>query len=215
MEKSYRYVSYFFIGLLTFVFIAFFKTYFGLFPHFNNSITYVTHYHACTLILWFAMLIVQPILIRNKQFEGHRLVGKASYIIVPLMVLGLLMIAHQQQVREKNLAVFTANLVDIPQFVIFYGLAMYYRKNTPYHLRFILLSTLSFIGPAAARIPIDSLSITGSLYLFLLIYERFKTKIYKPYLIGLAISISNLVIMFYLFIVNQPILEKIWGLFWG
>lgn len=215
MEKSYRYVSYFFIGLLTFVFIAFFKTYFGLFPHFNKSITYVTHYHAFTLILWFAMLIVQPILIRNKQFEWHRLVGKASYIIVPLMVLGLLMIAHQQQVREKNLAVFAANLVDIPQFVIFYGLAMYYRKNTPYHLRFILLSTLSFIGPAAARIPIDSLSITGSLYLFLLIYERFKTKIYKPYLIGLAISISNLVIMFYLFIVNQPLLEKIWGLFWG
>ena len=214
MEKSYRSVSYFFIAFLLFAFMAFFKTYFGLVPQFNDRITFVTHYHAFTVVLWLAMLIVQPILIRNKYLDWHRFIGKASYALVPLVLLGMLLIINQMQTREKNLAVFAANLVDIPQFVILYGLAIFHRKNTPYHLRFMLMSVVAFIAPICARIPTDSFLIIGLLYVGLLVFEYFTGKKYKPYLIGIAIYVINLAIAVYLFLGNQPLLDTIWGLFW-
>ena len=215
MEKSNNAISYFFLGFTIFALFAFFKTYFGQFPTFNNSITTVTHYHALTIVLWLAMLIVQPILIRKKQFEWHRRIGKVSYVLMPLLILGLLMIVHQEQSREKNLAVFAANLLDIPVLIILYGLAMFYRKNTPYHVRFILLTIVPFVGPATARLHIDALPINIVYMASLLIIEYFIRKIYKPYLIGIGLFLTDLFVVIYLFLINPTLLEKIWSLFWG
>ena len=215
MEQSYRHISYFFIAVLIFIVYAFSPTYFGIIPNFPVTITMLTHFHATTALLWLLMLIVQPILIRRQQLVWHRRIGKTSYVLVPMVVIGLFAIISQLQMREKSLPIFAANLLDVPIFILFYSLAIYYRKKTAYHLRFILLTVVPLIGPAAARIPFEALILIIAIFFGGLIFERFHNKVYKPYLIGLGLYVSNLVIVAYLFIGNQALLEKIWGMFWG
>ena len=70
MESAYKNLSLFFIVILAFVVWGFFRTYFGLFPHFSG-ITTVQHFHGAMLLSWFVMLIVQPMLIRYRKFELH------------------------------------------------------------------------------------------------------------------------------------------------
>ncbi|SFF38736.1 hypothetical protein SAMN05216167_1613 [Spirosoma endophyticum] len=86
MEKLYRTSSYLFIAVMLMVFVGFYKTYFGLFPHFDG-ITLALHIHAVTILAWMSILIIQPFLIRGKKLELHRLIGKISYVVMPLVVL--------------------------------------------------------------------------------------------------------------------------------
>jgi len=66
MEKTYKYISLFFVAILAIVFLGFFKSYFGLFPTFNK-VTTIQHLHGLLFLLWFIMLIVQPVLIKKKK----------------------------------------------------------------------------------------------------------------------------------------------------
>jgi hypothetical protein len=44
------------------------------------------HVHAIMLSLWILVLIIQPILIRKKKLAVHRLIGKFTYVLFPLMI---------------------------------------------------------------------------------------------------------------------------------
>ena len=46
MEFGYKNLGYCFLVLLLFVFLGFYKTYFGLIPNFNPATTWVVHFHA-------------------------------------------------------------------------------------------------------------------------------------------------------------------------
>jgi glucan phosphoethanolaminetransferase (alkaline phosphatase superfamily) len=223
MEKSYRYLPYFFIAFFVLVIYCFYQSYFGHFPDFQGvispignvpiTITSVTHFHATMLVLWMLMLIVQPILIIRKQIKWHRILGKTSYVLMGLMVISIILIVSQEQLREKNLPVFTANLFDPVVFVVFYGLAIYYRKQPAYHSRFMIMSVLPFINPALARLGIAGVPIQLGMWGLLFAVEFFNRKTYKPYLIGFSYYALNLGIVAYLALANQPLLDKIWHLF--
>lgn len=124
MRATYRNIAIFFLVILVFVFAAFFKTYFGLFPDFKDT-TLLVHTHVAVLLLWFAMLIVQPVLIGRKQLKLHRLVGKVSYVLVPLVVISCVSMTRNQQMREKELAVLTVNIFDLSMFILFYTLLLF------------------------------------------------------------------------------------------
>lgn len=83
----------------------------------------------------------------------------SAYIVVALLVISILMIINQEQAREMSLPVLAANVFDLPVFLVFYGLATYYRKKTAYHSRFMIMSVLPFINPALARLLVDDVSI--------------------------------------------------------
>lgn len=214
MLTSYRNIAILFTVILGFVFIAFFKTYFGLFPYFKNT-TNLVHLHVAMVLLWFAMLIVQPVLIGRKQFKLHRLVGKASYILVPLVVISCLLMTRNEQMREKNLIVFTANIVDISIFIFLYTLAINYKRKTSWHTRFMILTALPFISPAAARLHFNGLAIELSIILGLLIIERFNRKIYIPYLIALLIFFTFYIVLGGLLIFKPEVLDSAWKLFFN
>lgn len=169
------------------------------------TITGVTHFHALFIIIWLLMLIVQPILIVQKKLEWDRWVGKASYVVVALMVVSLILIINQEQSREKSL----------PVFLVFYGLAIYFRRKPAYHARFMVMTVIPFINPAIARLLMNGLAVQFGLWLLLFVVEFFSRKIYKPYLIGLGYYVFNLALVAYLFLGNQPLLDKIWQLFFG
>lgn len=217
MEKAYKNISYLFGAVLLLVFVAFFKTYFGLFPGFAGT-TNLIHIHVLTILLWFALLIVQPILIVRKQVALHRLLGKFSYGLVPAILFLLVMVARTEQMREKDLGVFVANIFDVSQFVLFYGLAIAYRHNPAYHGRFMIMTVLPFLGPALGRLPqiplppgaLELLIISG-----LLLYERFHRKVYKPYVISLLIFLGLFIPLLCLFLFGQSTLNALWEMCFG
>jgi hypothetical protein len=225
MEKSYRFLPYFFAAFFVVVIYCFYQSYFGQFPYFKNvispignvpiKITSVTHFHAIIIVIWLLMLILQPILILKKQLKWHRIIGKASYLVVALLFISLLMIVSQEQTKAKNLPVFAANLFDIPVFMVFYCLAIYFRKKPAYHARFMVMSVLPFINPALARANIAGVPVQLALWILLFLIEFFTRKTYKPYLIGLGYYVFNLLVVAYLFMANPALLEKFWKMIWG
>jgi hypothetical protein len=102
MEISYKYLSWFFMALLAIILFGF-QRYFLSFPGFNGF-NYVHHIHAISLLLWFGMLFIQPVLIYKKKFALHRILGKVSYFLVPFIVFFTLMAMKTQYmsgVKEK------------------------------------------------------------------------------------------------------------------
>jgi hypothetical protein len=223
MEKTYKYFPYFFIAVAVLIIYCFNQSYFSHIPNFENvispignvpiTITNITHFHTFMMMLWLLMLVIQPILIVKKKIKWHRFIGKASYLVVAFLFISLLMIINQDQSRAKNLPVFAANLFDVPSFIVLYGLAMYFRKKTAYHARFMVMSVIPFLDPAFARLNLPGVFVGLGLWIILFVVEFFTQKTYKPYLIGLVFYLFNLAIVAYLGFANQALLDKIWNVF--
>lgn len=55
-----------------------------------------------------SLLILQPILIRKKRLDIHRLLGKGSYLLIPLIFISIILLTHsvlphQGQLTNDNL----------------------------------------------------------------------------------------------------------------
>jgi hypothetical protein len=103
--------------------------------------------------------------------------------------------------------------LKINTFIIFYLLAIYYRKKTVFHIRFMILTVIPFIDPAAGRLHIPWPFLQLPLIVILLLVERFANHIYRPYLVGLSVWLTILITMAYLAFFNQPALDAIWKIF--
>lgn len=150
--------GYYFILLLVLAVIGFWESYFSkLF----SDISSYTHFHAITMLLWISILITQPFLIRYKKKDLHRIIGKISYGLVPLLIISLILLAHNQisiqnyGISYGRLYVLFLQLSLLVIFVIAYSLAIIYRKSPNHHARYMIGTSLTLIDPAVARIPLD------------------------------------------------------------
>jgi hypothetical protein len=146
-EKSHIY----FLGFFLVVLSAFWLTYITRIFEQEN---YRMHLHGATLFLWCLMLIVQPLLIRKKMNSLHRRIGKFSYLLVPALVFTTLdlfryRIRSQLAIDYASVALIFNALVA---FIILYGLAIYYRKKSALHARYMLCTVFPFFTPATDRI---------------------------------------------------------------
>ncbi len=216
MEKPHRKVAFLFVGILITSFLGFYKTYFGLFPEFVGT-SIVVHFHVVTILLWFGLLIVQPILIWKQKMALHRKLGRFSYLLALLIVLGFGLVMNHGQLKHKDTGLFGATIFDGLLFISFYGLAIFYKKNPAYHSRFMILSALPFINPGLGRFigPEFSLPIELLLILTLLVLEYFNQKKYKPYWIGLGAFFGALAFIVYISMLNPAVIEWIWQMIWG
>ncbi|MES2795307.1 MAG: hypothetical protein V4683_05035 [Bacteroidota bacterium] len=159
MEKAYKNIVYFFLIIIAITLMGFSKTYFVHFPDFIGIKT-IHHIHAFTLVLWFAMLIVQPILIQQHKYDWHRLIGKFSYILVPIIFILMLMVYKNQYSRQEsmgishaeNLSVMFIPFTDTYPFVIYYILAIINKKNIAKHLRYMISTSVILLSPGLTRI---------------------------------------------------------------
>ena len=90
---------YFFIFLLLMSFAGFYKTYLVKFPNFEGF-TWAHHFHGVIMLTWILMLIAQPVFIRTKNFRLHRIVGKASYFIFPLLLLSFFLVGRAAYLKN-------------------------------------------------------------------------------------------------------------------
>ena len=215
MEKVYRNSHYFFISVLFMVFIGFWKTYFSKFPTFEG-ITTPMQFHGIMSLIWLSIMIIQPILIRQNQLELHRKIGQLSYIAVPLLILSMVILMRLAFMRNTppiigQLDTSMIGIADIIFFLFCYGMAIYYRKNTQYHARYMVLSILPFMNPAWGRIDLPGPILALIIMIGLLIYERFHKKVYRPY--ALALPLYFTVYVLFIFFIKTADWKAFWWMF--
>ena len=206
MERSYNIIVYFFVIIFVIIFVGFFKSYFGLVPDFKG-VDMTMHFHGILLTAWFALLILQPILIRTGHYYVHRLLGKCSYLLVPLIIYSMLLIIKHMYLREgtttmtekERLADLFLPISQMIAFAVLYVLAMVNKKKTSLHLRYIIACSLVLLAPGLERIPIYWFSqpeqqstlfaflVTDLIFVTLVFYDRKNKRNYKPYMVALSI----------------------------
>ncbi len=229
MEQSYKNIWGLFFAILLVIFLGFFRTYFSLFPKFENVST-AQHFHSLIFLLWFALLFIQPYLIKTGKIELHRRLGKFSFLLVPLLVFSIFEVAKGQYHRELTqfpVSQCIANLiVPLPQIVLFliiYILAIVNKRNTAYHMRYIISSTLVLLGPGLGRIFISwlgmtflhavmsSFIVTELILVSLIVYDRLQLNKCKPYIVLLLLLVSSH--LAWLFLPESSIWQNLCGRF--
>ena len=197
MEKKYKYLGYFMLLLIPLIFAGFYKTYIEQIPNFGERINSFIHIHAAIATAWISMLIAQPFLILNKKFALHRTIGKLSYIVFPLLVLSFIP-QVLRNINEGHVQSAFFPIADCLLLILFYSLAVYNRKKSSRHMRFMIASALVFLGPTVGRIgPIwfgwselltqnVMYGIIYAILLSLIIYDKVNGKKYNPYLVAAA-----------------------------
>ena len=208
MEKLYKNTGYYFLILIVFVILGFYYPYFSLFPDFK-SITVIVHIHAITLMIWTFILIAQPLFIRYEKYKTHRVIGKFTYFLLPLIIFSSIGVIRQQYLEgiEQKMTslqsfktVFTsvAGLFTILIYYLF-AIANILKGNVALHMRFMICLFLEFIPPTFGRtlgywlnirqVYTYSISILMSaLILVLLIIADKKRKLnYSPYVLALSL----------------------------
>ena len=211
MEKSYKYLGYFLLLLIPLIIIAFFKTYIVQFPNFQpNNNTYI-HIHALIASVWILMLIIQPFLILNGKFAIHRTLGKLSYIVFPLLIISFIPQIIRTLNSENPENIFFPG-ADCVLLIIFYFSAIYNRRNSSKHMRFMIATALVFLGPTIGRIgPIwfgwseiltqnVQYTIAYSILISLIFYDKSKKKDYKPYLVAVVCFILHQIVFHIIFL---------------
>lgn len=200
-------ILYFFIAVLVFATLGFYPTYLRHFPKFQGF-NWAHHFHGLMATLWIVMLISQAWLIRLKKYAWHRIVGKCSYIIMPLLLISFFFIARAAYLKNITLmsehdalAKMNSGIPDILYMGTLYSLAIIYKKRTAWHLRFFACTGFMTLGPGLGRfaftnlpppVAIAILLTSLSLPVIWLIVDIAKRKSPIPMLIYLVIFSSAL-----------------------
>jgi len=125
------------------------------------------------MAVWIAMLIVQPFLIKYKKPALHRLIGRISYVLVPLLLLTTFILIRKEyynsisdvekrivpgqgphshtEILKQAAAQQGIALVYFIWLLVFYVLAIKNKKKSPVHARYMLATSLSLLGPTVDR----------------------------------------------------------------
>ncbi len=195
MEKEYRNIGFIFLLFIPLTFLGFYKTYFVLSPEFEGTVDVYTHIHAFAASLWITLLIVQPLLIRSKNFSLHRSFGKISYFVFFALIISFI----PQMIKEYGKGLFPLNAsFDIVLLMLFYFLAIKHKKEVATHMRYMIAIALIFVGPTLGRIIFFLLDLKNlgplhipylvviAILLGLIYWDRKNGKNYKPYVVSLA-----------------------------
>ncbi|MEN8194550.1 MAG: hypothetical protein ABFS12_17150, partial [Bacteroidota bacterium] len=193
--KNYKNLGYFSILLIPITFLAFYKTYFIQFPNFvDEKINVYTHLHTVISSIWIFILIAQPLLIVYKKNKLHRMIGKLTYILFPLLILSFIPLIINKYYSEHPKTIFFPIAGSI-LLIILYSLAIYNKKNVSKHMRFMIGTALVFLGPTIGRIGFLILGLShfiaqylyyGTIYLILIsliLYDKKNNDKYQPYIL--------------------------------
>ena len=119
--------------------------------------SFYLHLHSVTAILWFALLVAQPLLIKNRKLNLHRLLGKLSLPIAAMLVISVMLLAHgriaitpeELFVRRSHGVYLQLSLAFV--FAVTYGFAIWYRKTRDIHARLMVATVFTFIDPVFDR----------------------------------------------------------------
>jgi hypothetical protein len=151
------------IGLALLVFAGFARTYYLKELYGARPLPVLLHIHGAVMTLWYALFFVQVRLVATHRVALHRKLGIAGVFLAGLVaVLGTTvsiglakrdLLADPDSNRAFLLLAFQLFAIVL-DFVILVSLAIYSRRRSDYHKRFMVLAMLSVLGPALTRIPV-------------------------------------------------------------
>jgi len=213
MERKVSILIIAFMLIMCISLAGFYSSYLKYFPDFSKF-PLLIHIHFLAFVVWFGVLIAQPILIKKRNYNLHRIIGKAGYILIPILVITIVfMVLHQVKIiylKKPELASLTAfvGFIDVISILVYYSIAMINRKNIRWHVAFIIACSLVILNPGLSRLinPLKpGLGIMVAVILpimvsvSILIYEKLKYKysiIKSPYLLFLCCWIIEVLLLF-------------------
>ena len=152
-KSIYNNSFFYFLSIVLFAIWGFWVTYFTRPPETVNSLE---HIHGAAMFGWCLMLIVQSFLIRTQRRTVHRVIGKLSYLLAPLIVISTIMLAkYKLNVRgltDEGLYVLALQVFTLILFVVSYVQAMRNRKQPDVHARYMICTALTLLDPIFARV---------------------------------------------------------------
>lgn len=147
-NSSYDVTAKAFFIAMAFLFIllqvAFHSTYLQYFPQFKNF-SWIHHTHGALMVFWVIMLVIQPYLIYKGKYRIHRLIGKVSYVIAPLMLISMFLATKLNYLNSvgkipfKDIAYIQAlNFITPLIFLLFYSLSIIHKKEVFKHKRYMI-----------------------------------------------------------------------------
>lgn len=143
-----------FLGLLVLAAVAFWPSYLSQL----GASTAYTHLHAFTATLWILMLIAQPVAVRTRRMSLHRALGRASYAVVPVVLLSVILLAHSRIAGLEGGAFAGQSYLLYMQvslaamFGLCYALALLNRRNMAVHARFMICTAFTLVDPIVVRL---------------------------------------------------------------
>jgi hypothetical protein len=208
MEDGYRNLGFILLVFPLIIVAGFWIPYFSQIPKFDASITASVHIHALLLFTWVGLLVVQPLTVRNGAFSIHRILGKASYVLMPLVV--AFSIAMLRKEYLENLAGGMAataarsaeylSTLQVTLFAAFYGLAIarILKRDTAEHMRYMIRVALVLLPAGLARTlgywfdvsqrtsQTVCLALIDLRLIFLIVFDRRRHFAGRPYVAALA-----------------------------
>ncbi|WP_276500119.1 hypothetical protein [Terrimonas pollutisoli] len=207
--------------LLVLAHIGFYKTYIRHFPGFADyttpagrkfHFTWIIHFHGMMMIGWLLMLLLQPFLILKGKIKLHRLAGRLSYVIAPLVLLSMYLVTYSSLHRElaQGIAVAASRIaLDVPLiifFAILYLLAIFYTHKPALHSRFMCSTAFILISPALSRTlrayldasREDSIDMSKNIIVIvagvIAVVDSWRTKRISPFALVLGFMVLNRII---------------------
>jgi hypothetical protein len=208
MQSAYRNIGYVLLVLPVVLIAGFWIPYFSEIPKFEPSITTAVHVHALLLFAWVALLVIQPLAIRSNAFSMHRILGKASYFLIPLVLFFAIAMLrkefHEHLAGGMNVvAARSAEYLSSSQavlFAAFYGLAVarIQKRDVAGHMRYMICIALVLLPAGLARMlgywfdvsqgssQTASLAVIDLCLISLIIFDRRRHLAARPYAVALA-----------------------------
>lgn len=202
--RAFRSGSWWAIGLLAAAVAGFWRPYLS---RFASGVDVLTHIHAASMGAWLCLLAAQPALAANGRRRAHIWLGRSSYVLVPVIVLGAVALARRRLGDTPGLLsaarteLLFVQLATTAIFAMLYALAIRHRRVPALHARYMIATGVVMIDPIAARVlvhlapslaplaPYVIYVVTVPVLLALIAWERraFSTRLY-PHLLALFVS---------------------------
>jgi len=143
----------FFGALLLLAIPAFWPTYLAP-PSYERD--WHVHVHGTSLFLWSVLLIVQPWLVKSGRLPMHRVLGKLSYVLAPLVVASTILLVHYRLYQSTpsfdQLYFLCVQAALITFFAVAYVQAIRWRRRGAIHARYMVCTALAMVDPIVARL---------------------------------------------------------------
>ena len=208
MQGGYRNLGYILLIFPLIIVAGFWVPYFSQIPNFDSSITTAVHIHALLLFAWIGLLIIQPLSIQYRAYSMHRIFGRASYALMPLIVIfSVAMLRKEFQENSANgMGVAAAgsteylSTIQVTLFATFYCLAIarIRKRDIAEHLRYMICIALVLLPAGLARTlgywfgvnqstsQSVCLTLIDLCLIALIFFDRRRGFVARPYIVALA-----------------------------
>jgi hypothetical protein len=154
----YKHAHYFVGFVLLVIMVGFWASYFAPFA----SVPLAFHVHAITASSWLLLLIVQHLSIHRRANALHRQMGKASFVLFPLLMLGFAMIVSVSAQRfaaaddagslYNGPAFGIGMLIAMAGYCTLFYLALKHRRSVKLHAGYLLATPLILFASPFSRV---------------------------------------------------------------